>query len=160
MAIKKSCPQDWREARRLQALALKRKGWKQKTIAEALGVTPGAVSQWMDAAGAQGEQGLRARSRPGAPGKLTQEQKRLIPDLLSHGVEAYGFRGEVWTCGRVAQVIEQEFNVTYDKSHVSRLLKALQWTPQMPLQRATQRDEAQIERWHQELWPALKKRPK
>jgi predicted transcriptional regulator len=35
----------WKEARRLQALALQRKGWKQTQIAEALGVTDAAISQ-------------------------------------------------------------------------------------------------------------------
>lgn len=158
MAIKKSCLQDWREVRRLQAIELKRRGWKQRYIAEALGVTKGAVSQWMTTANEQGDEALLARPRPGVPPKLTQEQKHLIPDLLSHGAEAYGFRGDVWTCARVAKVIEIEFGVSYTKSHVSRLLKALDWTPQKPLERALQRDESAIVRWRTEVWPELKKR--
>ena len=32
-------------------------------------------------------------------------------------------------CARVAKVIEEEFGVSYHKSHVSRLLKELGWTP-------------------------------
>ena len=43
---------------------------------------------------------------------------RLIPDFLWHGAEAYGFRGDVWTCGRVAGVIREEFDVSYSKSQV------------------------------------------
>jgi transposase len=81
---------------------------------------------------------------------------RLVPDFLSHGAEAYGFRGEVWTCARVAKVFEEEFGVSYHKSHVSRLLKELGWTPQMPIARAIQRDEREIERWRAEAWPLLK----
>ncbi len=38
---------DWQEARRWQALALKQQGWKQQRIAQALGLTKDAVSQWM-----------------------------------------------------------------------------------------------------------------
>jgi transposase len=38
---------DWREGRRLRVFELKEQGWKQKEIAEALGVSEGAVSQWM-----------------------------------------------------------------------------------------------------------------
>jgi predicted transcriptional regulator len=49
---------DWREGRRLRALELKRKGWKQRDIADALGVTKGAVSQWMKRAKEEGVQGL------------------------------------------------------------------------------------------------------
>ena len=39
-------PKDWQEARRLHVWELKQQGWKAARIAEALGVTPGAVSQW------------------------------------------------------------------------------------------------------------------
>jgi hypothetical protein len=38
-------PRDWREERRLRAWALHQQGWMGKTIAEALGVSKGAVSQ-------------------------------------------------------------------------------------------------------------------
>jgi transposase len=84
---------------------------------------------------------------------------RLIPDLLSHGAEAYGFLGELWTSQRVAVVIEQEFGVRYHKRHVSRLLQELDWTPQKPALEAAQRDELEIEWWRRQRWPALKKSP-
>jgi hypothetical protein len=82
----------------------------------------------------------------------------MIPDFLSHGAEAYGFRGDLWTCARVAKVIAQEFSVSYHKAHVSRLLKEVEWTPQKPIDRALQRDEAAIARWRIEVWPELKKK--
>ena len=91
---------------------------------------------------------LAARdTSPGHPPKLGPDQLRLVPDFLSHGEEADGFRGEVWTCARVAKVIEEEFGVSYHQGHVSRLLKQLHWTPQMPIARAIQRDEQEIEQW-------------
>jgi transposase len=147
----------WKEARRLQALALRQKGWKQTEIAEALGVTDGAVSQWFRLVDRQDATALRAHSHPGRPPELTRGQKNLIPDLLSHGAEAYGFRGDVWTNARVAKVIEWEWSVCYHRSHVARLLKELQWTPQLPIVRATQRDEDAIASWRKEQWPELKK---
>lgn len=151
--------EDWKEGRRMRAYELQQQGWKQQRIAEALGVSKMAVSQWMQAARANGEVGLYARPRTGAPRRLTDEQLQLLPDFLSHGAEAYGFRGDVWTCARVGRVIEQEFDVRYDKSQVSRLLKRLNWTPQKPIKRASQRDETAIARWRTEVWTDLKKRP-
>ena len=147
----------WKEARRLQALALHKKGWKQTEIAEALGVTDGAVSQWFRLVDAHDATALLAHPHPGRPPELTHEQKYLIPDLLSHGAEAYGFRGDVWTNARVAKVIEWEWSVAYHRSHVARLLKDLGWTPQLPIVRATQRDEKAIALWRQEKWSELKK---
>jgi DNA-directed RNA polymerase specialized sigma24 family protein len=45
-----SAPDTWKEARRLQAWYLKQTGWAQRQIAEAMGVSEGAVSQWMQRA--------------------------------------------------------------------------------------------------------------
>lgn len=148
----------WKEARRLQALALKQQGWKQTEIAEALGVTDGAVSQWMRVVDEQGASALLAQPHSGRPPELTAAQKALLPDYLSHGAEAYGFRGDVWTCERIAKVIEWEWGVIYHRSHVARLLKELKWTPQLPRKRATQRDEIAIARWRTDVWPELIKR--
>ncbi len=115
------------------------------------------VSRWLARARAGGADALRARPTPGRPPRLSSEQRRLIPEFLSHGPEAYGFRGQVWTCARVAAVIQEEFGVRYHKDHVRRLLQALRWTPQMPITRAVQRDEAAIARWRQETWPQLRR---
>src|SRR5215467_3669869 len=149
---------DTREWRRMQAWHLKQLGWKQRDIAVALGVSEGAVSRWLSAAAGNGPDALRARPIPGHPSKLTAEQRRLLPDCLWHGAEAYGFRGEVWTCARVARVIEEEFGVSYSKSQVSRLLRDLGWTPQVPITRALQRDAEAIQRWRGAVWPELKQR--
>jgi transposase len=143
----------------MRALELHRQGWTQCDIAAALGATESAVSQWLASARHGGRKALVSHTdRRGVAPKLTPDQIRLIPDFLWHGAEAYGFRGDVWTCGRVVGVIEEECDVTYSKSQVSRLLKRLGWTPQVPITRAIQRDEAAIARWRLDAWPDLKEK--
>jgi transposase len=151
-------PGDWREWRRLRALQLKQQGWPQRDIAAALGVREETVSRWLARARDGGPEVLRARPAPGQPCKLSPDQKRLIPELLWHGPEAYGFRGQVWTRARIARVIEEEFGIGYHKGHVGRLLQELGWTPQVPIRRALQRDEGAIRRWRDEVWPDLLRR--
>jgi transposase len=153
-------PQDWREVRRLRAWELKQEGWSQARIAQALGVTPGAVSQWMKRVAAGGGAALRRRVAPGPRPKLTAEQRARLPDLLARGAEAYGFAGDVWTTKRVAAVIEREFGVRYHPAHVSRLLRAVGWSVQQPVTRATQRDEDAITAWYRDRWPTLRKKAK
>jgi transposase len=138
---------DWREGRRLRAYELKQQGWKQTEIADALGVTEGAVSQWMKRAREEGVEGLRHKPPPGATPRLSEQERTKLPELLAQGAEAHGFRGDVWTCERVAIVIRKEFGVSYHPAHVSRLLKALRQSLQKPQRRANQRDEEAIERW-------------
>jgi transposase len=136
---------------------LKGKGWSQQAIAEALGVTAGAVSQWMRRGREGGVDALKQRIAPGPTPKLTAEPRAQVPVLLAQGAEAFGFRGDVWTAKRVATVIRREFGVRYHPNHVGKLLRAAGWTVQKPIERASQRNEAAIEAWQTERWPALKR---
>jgi transposase len=157
MVTNQLSPHDWREWRRMRAWHLSQQGWGVRLIAEALDASPAAVSGWLTAARQRGVAALQSRPRPGAPAKLAADQKQLIADFLWHGPEAYGFRGAVWTCARVAKALGEELGVSYSKSQVSRILKGLGWTPQVPITRAIQRDEEAIERWQQEVWPELRR---
>lgn len=149
---------NWREWRRLRAVQLKQQGWYQRDIAEALDVSEVSVSHWLTRARNGGPEALLAQPGPGHPPRLSSDQKRLIPEFLWHGPEAYGFHGEVWTCARISRVIEEEFGIRYHKDHVGRLLKELHWSPQMPIKRAIQRDEVVIQHWRDEIWPELQRR--
>ena len=173
-ATTNTLPHDWQEGRRLRALELYEAGWKAIRIAEALGVTRGAVSQWLKAARAGGREALRRRPRLGQQPKLTAEQRAHLPALLAKGAEAYGFLGDVWTTARVAAIIRQAFGVQHHPAHLSRILAAIHWTVQKPVRRASQRDEAAIAAWRAERapsrsdgpvwgperWPALQAKPK
>ena len=114
----------WREARRLHAWELHEMGWSQKRIAEALGVTQGAVSQWFKRfREGGGIEGLRHHPAPGRKAALTDEQFAQIPALIARGATAFGFAGDQWTIKRVTAVLKQVFGVSYHPGHVSRLLQ-------------------------------------
>ncbi len=100
---------------------------------------------------------LASHPGPGGVARLSAEQRAQIPALLADGAEAFGFRGDVWTASRVAEVILQAFGVHYSRDHVGVLLRQLGWSRQQPVARATQRDSEAIHQWSQEQWPALKK---
>jgi predicted transcriptional regulator len=56
---------EWREGRLRRAWELKQLGWKQQDIAVALGVTKGAVSQWMRRVREGGVEALQRQSAKG-----------------------------------------------------------------------------------------------
>jgi transposase len=147
-----------REERRKRAWELNEQGWQQKDIAQALGVSKGAVSQWMKRGREGGVEALKAHPPTGVKPRLSAEQKAQIPALLAKGAEAYGFRGDVWTARRVAEVIARMFGVRYHRDHVGRLLREAGWSRQQPIERATQRNEAAILQWSEQRWPAIKKK--
>jgi transposase len=149
---------NWREGRRLRAWELHQKGWKQREIADALAVTQGAVSRWLKRGREGGVRGLRHQLPPEATPRLSLEQREQLLELLSQGAESFGFQGHVWTQPRVAALIRDRFGVSYHPAHVGRILKACSWSSQKPVHRASQRDEAAIQRWKEERWPQITKR--
>lgn len=68
---------DWREERRKRAWKLKEQHWKQQDIAKALGVSEGAVSQWLK----RGLEALNAHPPKGVTPRLSAEQKAQMPAL-------------------------------------------------------------------------------
>jgi transposase len=151
---------DWREQHRLQAYRLQQKGWRNCEIAEALGVSQGAVSQWQKRSRLGGQPALLHRRPPGMPPRLSKAQLEELPSLLLAGAESYGFVGQVWTSERVAWLIKFKFGISFHRAHICRILKRIGWTVQKPVEKAAERDEAAIQKWRTERWPCLKKKPK
>jgi transposase len=149
-------PHDWREWRRFRALDLNQQGWSQRALAEALGAFAETISRGRARARHGGREALLSHPAPGPPPTLSDAQKRLIPEFLGHGPEAYGFRGQVWTRARIARVLEDEFGVRSHHGHVGRWLREWGWTPQVPIRRAIQRDEEALRRGREETWPTLR----
>jgi transposase len=115
---------DCREARRLRGWELHQQGWSQRQIAVELGVTQGAVSQWLKRAREGGGQdALHRRTAQGRRAALTDEQFTQLPALLACGAQSFGFPVDKWTTIRVAALLERVFGVSYHPSHVSRLLR-------------------------------------
>jgi transposase len=150
-------PRNWQEVRPLQAWQLTQKGWPQRQIAEALGVSEAAVSQWMQRARARGPDALGHHPHPGASRRLSSQQLARLPALWPRGAAADGCRGQVWPRGRLAAVIQLELGLSSPPVHVGRLLKARRWSPQKPARRARQRDEAAMAHWREPTWPALQR---
>jgi transposase len=149
--------QEWLEGRRLRAWELYQAGWKQKAISVALGVSKGAVSQWMKRGREGGKAALLKRKAPGAASKLSAEQLAMLPEVLARGAVTYGFRGNVWTHPRIVKIIQREMGVKYHPNHIPRLLKKINWTRQKPRRQASQRNEEAIRHWCSVEWPRLYK---
>lgn len=147
------------ERRRLRALALLKEGLLPVEVARRVGVDRRSVRRWKRAARRRGAAGVRATPAPGRPPKLGPEQKRQLEALLLEGAQAAGFHTDLWTCPRVAELIERRFGVHYHVDHIGRLLHDLGWTAQKLARRAVERDERAIRRWVHEVWPRVKKTP-
>jgi transposase len=147
------------EQRRRQAVALLEEGLKGAQVARVLGVSGAAVTRWKQAYQTAGPAGLTATPHPGGQSRLTAKQRQRLAKLLLQGPRRHGYRTELWTLRRVAEVIAGTFGVRYHPCHVWKVLRGLGWSCQKPERRARERDEEAIARWRGEDWPRIKKGP-
>jgi transposase len=147
------------ERRRLQAMMLLEQGCCQSEVARQVGVTPGAVSQWVKAYRRDGPDALKAKVHSGPKPKLSPPPIERLQKLLLQGATPHGFATELWTLARIVAVVRKHFGVTYDPSGIWHVLRRMGWSCQKPERRARERDEQAVAAWRQEDWPRIKKRP-
>jgi transposase len=148
---------DLLEDRRKRALALLDSGCSLNEVGRRIGCNASSVMRWRDTRRRGGAKALQVRYSPGRPRKLDQAQRKRLVDLLLQGPIAHGFRTNLWTTARMAELIQREFGVQYHRDHIGRLMHSLKWSPQKPERRALERDEKAIRRWKQKDWPRIKK---
>jgi putative transposase len=148
------------EDRRRRAIELLRKRkLSLNEVARRLGCAASSVMRWQHAWRKQGQAGLTVKFSPGRPRKLSERNRQRLLTLLLQGAAAHGYRTELWTTARIAEVIRKEFAITYHRDHVGRLMHGLGWSHQKPERRARERDEQAIARWTRTQWPRVKKTP-
>ena len=146
------------EKRRFQAIRLFERGENQSAIVRQVKVVRQTVARWVQQYCARGKSALRKAGRAGRKPRLNQKDRQRLRTLLLRGPERLGYETPLWTCPRVAHLIEQELGVCYHEGHVWKILVGLGWSPQRPTGRARERNEEQTQHWKKEVWPAIKKK--
>ena len=128
------------------------------TVAASLKVDDQTVRRWRRQFEAKGRKGLLARKHAGRPPRLTRQQKNRLADLLVKTPAECGFDKHLWTQQLIADLIAREFGVSYHHDHIGVILREMGFTHQKPTRRAKERDEARIDAWRREVWPAFLKK--
>lgn len=146
------------DVRRRAVELVVREGWAVADAARAVGFAVRTVESWLTKS-RHGRKlsALRSRKAPGAKPKLDPAQKRRLSRLLEKGPQSAGFASQLWTGPRIGELIEREFGVTYHERYLPTLLRSLNWTPQRPKLRASERNEEAVAHWVQRDWPRIKK---
>lgn len=149
--------QEKRERLRLEAAERFACGDKTEDIAKDLRVTARSVRRWRRAWGEGGADALQSRG-PMAVERLSPAQWARLERELQRGPLAHGWHDESqgWTLKRVKLLIGRMFHVGYTVQGVWKLLRRHGWSAQVPVRRAIERDDEQVEVWKAEVWPQVK----
>src|SRR5437868_10194441 len=95
------------EKRRMQAICLLEKNdLNQSEVARRLHVCRQTVSRWADEFKAGGKPALKKAGRAGRKPQLSQAERARLEELLVKGPERLGYETPLWTCARVAHLIQ------------------------------------------------------
>lgn len=147
------------ELRRRRAAQLFAQGHRQAEVVRRLRVSRPSAHRWYQAWRRGGAAGLKGAGRAGRKPRLAAAERHRLEVALLGGPRAWGFRTELWTLERIAQVITKLCHVRYSLSQTWRVLQQLGWSRQRPARRAKERDKAAIACWVRVRWPQVKKTP-
>jgi len=151
------------EALRIKAVKAVLGGMKQVAAATAFGVTRQAVGKWMRAYRKGGIEALAAKpqGRPKTSGRLEGWQAATVVNLITdHHPEQLKLPFVLWTREAVQTLIRRKFRIQLSLTTVGRYLARWGFTPQKPVRRAYERNDAAMRRWLEEEYPAIRRQAK
>jgi putative transposase len=149
-----------REQVRQRAAQMFADGKSAIEVAALLEVSTKSAYQWRRAWVAGGAQGLASRGPSGPDPKLSDEQLARLKQRLELGPAAAGYgEDQRWTLARVVALIATMFHLRVGITTAWQAMRRLGYTPQLPIHRAIERDEAAIAHWRRYQWPAVKESP-
>ena len=102
---------DCRYIQRLHGILLVAQGKTCPQVARLLGRQARTVQLWVHTFKEEGLSGLKDKSRPGRPPRLTEEQMAQIDRVLRSTPEEYGLNAYLWDGKTLSAFILKEFNV-------------------------------------------------
>lgn len=130
-------------------------------VIRSYGMNDRTIYPWIRKAKAEGLDSLGPLPRAGRTRSLTEEQEREVARWVINGdPRQYGFDFGLWTRQIVADLIQNRLGIELSINSVGRLLHRRGITPQKPLRRAYERDEAAVKQWIEREYPIIKKEAK
>ncbi|MHB1765551.1 MAG: IS630 family transposase [Gammaproteobacteria bacterium] len=148
---------------RRQVVQAVRTGMTQTKAAHTFGASLRAVSKWVriDRAGGLRALKLKRRGRRPGAGRLNGRQAaRLSAMIVGKMPDQLKLPFYLWTRAAVAQLIQREYGIEVSLVTVGRYLKRWDLSPQKPVRRAYERNDAAIAHWLQREYPAMARQAK
>lgn len=143
---------------RRRVVAAVKGGMGKTEAANTFQVTRQSIHNWMNAVEDGGSRALKARKRgPKEGAKLldASQSSALVRAITSDCPDQLRLPFALWTREAVGALARQRFGVTLSLSTIGRYLRGWGMTPQKPVRRAYERDEAAVKRWLKEEYPAI-----
>jgi len=156
--------QDAQEELRRQAIRQLKQGKKQVEVAMSLGVQQPTVNRWCKRYREGGWAALKKKKRGRREGTqrfITAHQEEEIQKVIVDKTpDQLKLSFALWNREAVRDLIEKRLKVCYSLQAMSDILIRWGFTPQRPLKRAYEQRPAEVRKWMEESYPAVKEKAK
>jgi transposase len=142
---------------RRRAVEAVREGVPTNTVARVHGVSRVTVFRWVRRFDLEGSRGLQRRPGSGRPRKLEELTEEELGEIVLQKASHFGYETDLWTIGRVRQVIQERFDICLSNNTVWRRLRDAGLTYQKPEREYYQIDEETREAWLREEVPQIRR---
>ena len=125
-------------------------------VAGAYGTDRTTIFRWLKRYERQGENGLRRQAGSGRPRKLKELHGARLWKLILQPASQFGFETDLWTVGRVHQVVQEKLNVVISKDTIWRRLRDAGLTYQKPEREYFEADEGARQEWIEKQLPKIR----
>jgi len=141
---------------RSRAVLAVQRGQPVGQVAKAYGVNRTTLFRWTHRYSTEGERGLERRVGSGRPRLLAAFDMEALNDIVLEPASRFGFETDLWTVGRLRQVIREQYGVAISDDTVWRRLRDAGFTYQKPERRYFEVNEEAREEWLQNEAPLIR----
>ena len=142
---------------RVRAIEAVQRGLPKHNVASAYGVDRATLHRWLERYYESGYEGLSRKEGSGRPRLLEDISVTDLKDIVLAPAVTFGFESDLWTVGRLHQVITKRFRVEVSKNTIWRRLVEAGLTYQKPERVYYEADENVRKRWRRYEIPKIKR---
>jgi transposase len=153
---KATAREEARYQKRKMAVDAVRQGEKPTVVARVVQVPLRTLFYWLELFRDGGYDALREGKRAGRPRKVHAAVLRWLYDAITLGdPRQYQLEYCLWTIGIIRALLKREHGIQLSKSGVSRLLRYLGLTPQIPKYKSYKQDPVKLSRYLEVTFPEV-----
>jgi len=142
---------------RVRAVEAIERGMPKQYVASAYGVDRRTLYRWLKKFNQGGYDGLIRQEGSGRPRLLEEISETAITNIVLASATQFGFESDLWTVGRLHQVLAEQFQVEVSKNTIWRRLVEAGLTYQKPERRYYEADEKVRKHWRRYEIPKIKR---
>jgi transposase len=125
-------------------------------VAEAFCIDRTTLYRWVRRFDEAGSKGLQRRPGSGRPRLLARFDMEALNDIVLDPASQFGFETDLWTVGRLRQVIREQYGVIVSTNTVWRRLRDAGFTYQKPERRYFEVSEEARQEWMEDEAPKIR----